>query len=44
MMQNQTAVNTEAEVEAEENTEAEADAVNTEAKVDAEPDSEDKST
>ena len=39
------AVNTEAEVEAEENTEAEADAaVNTEAKVDAEPDSEDKST
>ena len=39
------AVNTEAEVEAEENTEAEADAaVNTKAEADAEPDSEDKST
>ena len=39
------AVNTEAEVEAEENTEAEADAaVNTEAKIDAGPDSEDKSS
>ena len=37
------AVNTEAEVEAEENTEADA-AVNTKAEADAEPDSEDKST